>query len=598
MQPLVIRADISMIRVDVVVYGVGCFLVPGYLAASLKKRYGKGFHEYLRHKFAVASSKNLPNREKRTAENTDIVGNGGLEQGFTSYIPGRELCEEANVPDMVLGVVGGEYRGHINRDSIAQLIANIGKTLSENYPPNRTIRVAFPAFGLGKGRSQRIEVLSAQLKAMQILGENYPNIQPIFISYSDTVHGMALMIQNQASQDIKSFVTKYKMHKHIDELQNELANERLVVFAGAGISQGSGLPSWQELVTSLAEIAGINQKAENVEELMSIAQECRDRLGKSFSKEFKRLLKNSEFVPSITHYLLATLPVSTVVTTNFDSLLEQSLLRIKKVAFTINRAFDVAWAPIKDQVNVLKIHGDIDDLGNITFSKDDYEHYFERRPSLSALLKGLFLNRTFLFVGYSLRDPNLKIILEEVANLLKKAQRPIYMIVFEASEQEILNYKEQGVIIICVSGKTNDEKTTALWKLLDKLQYIGFRPHNTWLAKDANELNLDLKWQADINNLRDVLDTFLSKLDQQESLSDSVIDFLFPWLTLATNNGLSISSELWEKIARHYRERDSQIESIKLNALAAEIAAFRSSDGKRQQRHEARIWEMRKNWHK
>ena len=41
-------------------------------------------------------------------------------------------------------------------------------------------------------------------------------------------------------------------------------------------------------------------------------------------------------VPSLTHYLLASLPQKTVVTTNYDSLFEQALKNIKKAAFTIN----------------------------------------------------------------------------------------------------------------------------------------------------------------------------------------------------------------------------------------------------------------------
>ena len=596
MRPLVIRADISSIHIDVIAYGVGCFLIPGYLAASLKKRYGKNFHQYLRSKFNISKQKPQLNRDKKI-DNELIKKTGGLPQGFTHYIPATELCDAPHAPDMILAVVGGEYHGHINAHSIQNLMENIGETLSANRGSEETIRIAFPAFGLGKGRSQRIEVMTAQLQAMHALGEKYPHVHPIFISYSDIVHRMALTICESLPQNSSAFVSKYKMNNYVKELQHELENERLVLFVGAGVSQSSGLPSWQNLVAQLTAVAQIDKQAQNVDELLDLAAQCREKLGKYFARELKRILEKNDPTPSITHYLLAAFPVSTIVTTNFDTLLEQSLLRIKKAAFTIHRAFDVAWAPIKDQVNILKIHGDIDTPHEITLSKEDYDHYFERRPALSALLKGLFLNRTFLFVGYSLRDPNLNIILQEVSNLLKKAQRPIYMIVFEATEQEIASYKQQGVVVICVAGKSIDEKITSLWQILNCLQSTAFQVHNTWLAQDADELNLETDWQENINDLRDTLGNFIEKLHSEEHLSDSVVDFVFPWLTLAMNNGLNIPSTLWEKIAHHYRQRDLQIEATKLNALTAEIAAFRSSDGKRQQRHEARIWEMRKNWH-
>ncbi|BBM82188.1 SIR2 family protein [Candidatus Uabimicrobium amorphum] len=597
MRPLVIRADISSIHIDVIAYGVGCFLAPGYLAASLKKRYGKNFHQYLRGKFNTSKPKRLSNNDKKI-NNEQIKKMGGLPQGFTHYIPATELCESLPAPHMILAVVGGEYHGHINAHSIRDLVENIGETLAANCKPNTTTRIAFPAFGLGKGRSQRIEVMTAQLQAMYELGEKYPHIHPIFISYSDIVYRMALTIYDSLPQNTRAFVTKYKMNNYVKELQYELQNERLVLFIGAGVSQSSGLPNWQSLVAQLATAAQINEQAQNVDEMLDLAAQCREKLGKYFTRELKRTLEKNNPTPSITHYLLATFPVGTIVTTNFDTLLEQSLLRIKKAAFTIHSAFDVAWAPMKDQVNILKIHGDIDTPHEITLSKEDYDHYFQRRPALSALLKGLFLNRTFLFVGYSLRDPNLNIILQEVGNLLKKAQRPIYMIVFEATEEEIISYKQQGVVVICVAGTSIEEKSTSLWQLLNCLQSNAFQAHNTWLAQDADELGLETAWQENINDLRSTLGNFIAKLENEEQLSDAVVDFLFPWLTLAMNNGLNIPSTLWEKIAHHYRQRDLQIEATKLNALVAEIAAFRSSDGKRQNRHEARIWEMRKNWHK
>ena len=596
MRPLVIRADISSIHVDAIAYGVGCFLIPGYLAASLKKRYGKNFHQYLRNKFNIPKQKPLLNKNKKI-DNEQIKKLGGLPQGFTHYVPATELCESLQAPNMILAVAGGEYYGHINAHSIRTLVENIGETLVENCDCDETIRIAFPAFGLGKGRSQRIEAITSQLQAMHALGEKYPHIHPIFISYSDIVHRMALTICESLPQNTTAFVTKYKMNNYVKELQHELENERLVLFIGAGVSQSSGLPSWQNLVTQLATIAQIDKEAQSVDELLDLAAQCREKLGKHFARELKRILEQNDPTPSITHYLLSTFPVSTMVTTNFDTLLEESLLRIKKAAFTIHRAFDVAWAPIKDQVSILKIHGDIDTPHEITLSREDYDHYFDRRPALSALLKGLFLNRTFLFVGYSLRDPNLKIILQEVSNLLKKAQRPIYMIVFEATEEEIVSYQQQGVVVICVAGKNIGEKTMSLWQILNCLQSSAFQVHNTWLAQDADELSVETDWQENIDDLRNTLGSFIEKLHNEEHLSDSVVDFLFPWLTLAMDNGLNIPSTLWEKIAHHYRQRDLQIEATKLNALAAEIAAFRSSDGKRQQRHEARIWEMRRNWH-
>ena len=97
-----------------------------------------------------------------------------------------------------------------------------------------------------------------------------------------------------------------------------------------------------------------------------------------------------------------------------------------------------------EQVNVLKIHGDISCPDEIVLTRSDYESYFTKRPAVSTLLKGLLLNRTFLFIGYSLRDINLQIILNEVSSLLKDARRPAYAVLFDASDSDIEHWAKQG----------------------------------------------------------------------------------------------------------------------------------------------------------
>lgn len=604
MQPFVIRGDLSCIHADVIVYGVGCFLLHGYLASSLKKRYGSYFHEYLKNKFSVSKPKGLPQRsERKKFDYSNIRELGGLEQGFTSFFSEDEMRGikngSDNAPAMLLAVVGGEYDDHINADSVTKLVRNIFATLSKIYnDPQKKITIAFPSFGTGKGRSQRSSVVKAQLQTMQEQLQIYPHLQPIFVSYSDTLHRMALDVKQKLSLTDASFLTKHKMNSLLTEVQDELSNDRLILFVGAGVSQSSGLPSWQELVTKLADKANIEITSKlNAEQLLDVSEQCREQLSNTFANTLRDLIKtpDGKFFPSIIHYLLSVLPINTIVTTNFDDLLEKSLLRIKKTAFAIHNAFDVARAPIKDQVNVLKIHGDAQKPSDIIFTKKDYENYFERRPAVSALLKGYFLNRTFLFIGYSLRDPNLNIILDEVKVLLRDAQRSVYMVVFDASEDEISSYEEKGINILALSGNTLWEKTISLWSLLDTLQCKCFQLRETWLAKDAV---VEEKWQSDFDSLRNVLDNLAKKLEKEVDLPDEMVDFVLPWLSLAMKNGMSISPDLWEKIARHYRERPEQIEAIKLNALASEIEAFRSSDGKRQLRHETRIWQMRKEWHK
>jgi len=270
-----------------------------------------------------------------------------------------------------------------------------------------------------------------------------------------------------------------------------------------------------------------------------------------------------------------------MVTTNFDNLLESALKHIKKVAFSISNHHDVAKMPLGEQVNVLKLHGDINAPHEVVLSRSDYDQYFTMRPAVSAMLKGLLLNRTFLFVGYSLRDPNLITIFNEVSGLLSDAKRPAYAVVFEATDADVKTWREKGVYILRVLGEDTLQKTFSLWLFLDLLQQKHFAPTGAWLAEDAAELLPETDSEnltKQLGSLKSVLTKFSYAI--QENVNPEVVDFLLPWLLLGAKNGLYTPSTTWQSVALHYRNRKPVMESNQLAALSAMVNALRASQGK------------------
>ena len=82
---------------------------------------------------------------------------------------------------------------------------------------------------------------------------------------------------------------------------------------------------------------------------------------------------------------------------------------------------------------MVKLHGDAAEPGAIVLCRDDYDEFFERRPAMALLLEGLMLNRTFLFVGYGLRDPNFRQVFGRVGRMLREAHRPAFATSFESA---------------------------------------------------------------------------------------------------------------------------------------------------------------------
>src|SRR5262249_21733098 len=120
-----------------------------------------------------------------------------------------------------------------------------------------------------------------------------------------------------------------------------------------------------------------------------------------------------------------------------------------------------------------KLHGDAVEPGGIVLCRDDYDEFFERRPALALLLEGLLLNRTFFFVGYSLRDPNFRQVHGRVHRSLRAARRPGVTARFEAAgaagSYMARHWREKGLHLLGIPGSDPEEREHHLLRFLDRL---------------------------------------------------------------------------------------------------------------------------------
>jgi hypothetical protein len=132
---------------------------------------------------------------------------------------------------------------------------------------------------------------------------------------------------------------------------------QLVLFLGAGVGQGAGLPLWKNLLEQLAERAGMA-----VADRLSLATlDAVDRAriisgrlkGRSLGTAAAELLQTFRHY-SVSHALLAALPIEEVVTTNYDVLFEEA----SRVAGVPVRVLPERPEP-GERRWILKMHGSI-----------------------------------------------------------------------------------------------------------------------------------------------------------------------------------------------------------------------------------------------
>jgi len=220
----------------------------------------------------------------------------------------------------------------------------------------------------------------------------------------------------------------------IRDFTHELHNRNAAVFAGAGLSKDAGYVDWKGLLRDIIKDLGLNPDDDH--DLITIAQyHCNQAAGNrsqltQLILDYFGQTKN----PTQNHKILARLPIQTYWTTNYDKLIETALVEAKKVPdvkYTLKQL--PLTRPDRDVV-VYKMHGDVDHPYNTVISKDDYESYpLKMSPFISAL-RGDLVEKTFLFLGFSFKDPNIDYILSRVRVLYENHQRMHYFILRKVSK--------------------------------------------------------------------------------------------------------------------------------------------------------------------
>jgi len=117
--------------------------------------------------------------------------------------------------------------------------------------------------------------------------------------------------------------------------------------------------------------------------------------------------------------VLASMPIIRYWTTNYDSIIEDTLReKGKKVDVITNQLQFKYHSPERDAV-VFKMHGDKELPDKAVLCKDDYEKYDEDRIIFTQGLMMDLISNTFLFIGFSFSDPNLDRIISVVRRSFK-----------------------------------------------------------------------------------------------------------------------------------------------------------------------------------
>lgn len=225
--------------------------------------------------------------------------------------------------------------------------------------------------------------------------------------------------------------------ENIKELRKAIERNNLVVFIGAGISKNSDIPTWSELIKCFAEkLEYDNCKNCNCrkpdcpipcckyrynfsqDEYLKIPQYFFNEDSFNYYEVIKKVL-DVEAKPNIINEFIIDLYPKHIITTNFDRLIENTKRPNSMMYKVIVKDEDLLTPQISNNY-IIKMHGDINDSESIVLKESDYLDYQKKHILIETFIKSLLIDHTFLFIGYSLNDYNLKLIINWIESLAKE----------------------------------------------------------------------------------------------------------------------------------------------------------------------------------
>lgn len=238
-------------------------------------------------------------------------------------------------------------------------------------------------------------------------------------------------------------------------LIDEIARRRVLLFLGSGVSKqakgrgGKCPPLWMEFLKNGAERCtnAISKKEVlkqiKIGELLTACEVLKEELGRSWDNLISEEFIDPHYEATEIHELIFKLDARLVVTQNFDKVYD-SYASANSQGTVVVKSYteeDAAHFIRKRQRLILKAHGTIDRPSEMVFTRGDYARARHKHSSFYALLDGLVLTHTCLFVGCGTSDPDIALLLERAVQLHPSTYAHYIVIGGKLSDQLLRAYR-------------------------------------------------------------------------------------------------------------------------------------------------------------
>lgn len=267
-------------------------------------------------------------------------------------------------------------------------------------------------------------------------------------------------------------------------LVDRIASDHWVLFIGSGISAscentiGACPPNWNGLLTNLSALiadptrrkiaVGMIKRREYLAaaDHIQYAVDQQNDLA-SYYQMIKTTVEGpagDRFKPSSLYSVLLNLEPKIVFTTNYDKLFE-SASQNGFAVHTFNSTTVSDALRIGEPVFV-KLHGSTDAISDAVLTRTDYARAAVKGRATFDALAALSLTSTILFVGYSLDDPDIQLVLQAVGRSGMRPEAHFMLAPRPRSASRVPVFRESfGVSVLTYPAGSHDKAKVALAEL-------------------------------------------------------------------------------------------------------------------------------------
>lgn len=280
-------------------------------------------------------------------------------------------------------------------------------------------------------------------------------------------------------EEADEYLEEFETTKRFAGLVRAFKTSEMLPFVGAGMSIETGYPAWTPTLFLLCKASSLDEK--ELQRMLGegryeeAAQRLHDDLGPAlFNGKLEHIFADDLEPCGVVNALPELFPRGTVITTNFDPLLER--------VFKKDQGFDEieSGSNLDEAIRVhtsgsrmlLKIHGHCKKIGTRVLLKTEYDKAYTDDSLVNQFFNDVMFGRSFIFLGCSLyTDRTISAMAKVVAD--KGADKlPRHYAIVELKEGDDQNQRERELANSNIFPIWYPHKQhTAIEALLTKLKF-------------------------------------------------------------------------------------------------------------------------------